>query len=365
MKTRVQLLIIIMLLISCGSDKKSQLVKLQTQRDKINRKIEQLEKELGADTAIVNSNYKLVAVTPVELKPFKHYIEVQGKLDGDESVSVSPKINSTVVKLNVNIGDRVKKGQVLAVLDEKSTGQSLDVLKTNLALATDMYERQKRLYDQKIGSEVQYLDIKNKKETLEQSIATVEDLMTVKSPIDGTVEEVNTKIGQFVTPQFPVFRVVSFKKLKVTAEVAEGYSSQIRQGDVVAIDFPDIQTELSATITSASGYINPTNRTFTVEAAISPTNKPLKANMVAVLKINDYKNPDCISIPVNLIQNDLNGSYVMIAQVNKNDTIAKKVPIKTGVIYNGIAEITSGLKYGDKLISAGYQDIEEGESLKY
>lgn len=359
----------ILFIVSCSSssstDKKAELEKLRKKHDDITRKIEQLEKEVNENSDSVYFSSKLVAITPIVKQKFEHYIEVQGKLDGDETVGVSPLIASRVIALNVKVGDYVRRGQVLAVLDDKATGQSLEVLRNNLELTTDMYERQKRLYEQKIGSEVSFLEIKNKKETLEQSISSLEDMINIKSPIDGTVEEVDAKIGQMVSPQLPAFRVVSFKKLKVKSEVAEAYSSKIHVGDKVDIYFPDVNTELTAVVTSASKYINPTNRTFVVEAAISQSDKPLKANMVAVMKINDYKNNDAVSIPVNLVQNDLKGQYVMIAEENGKDTVAKKVAVKAGVIYNGIAEISEGLKAGDKIISTGYQDIEDGEPLRY
>ncbi len=359
-------ILVVLLAISCAGDKKSELAKLRKQHEAIASKIEKLEQELAAgDTVKSAAMAKVVAVKHVEYQPFNHYIEVQGRLDGDESVSVSPKIASTVTALYVNIGDHVHKGQVLAKLDEKPTGQNLEILRNNLELATELYNKQKRLYDQKIGSEVAYLNAKNAKETLEQSIATVVDLSTIKSPINGAVEEVNTKIGQLVAPQVPVFRVVSFKRLKVLADISESYSTKINKGDVVTIYLPDAEAEMKATITACSKFINPVNRTFAVEAAIYPSGYPLKANMIAILKINDYKNLKSINVPVNVIQNDQTGKYIVVAENNGNDTIARRKPVDIGMMYNGIAEVTHGLIPGDKIITTGFQDLDEGDLIRY
>ncbi|HEX3009074.1 MAG TPA: efflux RND transporter periplasmic adaptor subunit, partial [Bacteroidales bacterium] len=190
------------------------------------------------------------------------------------------------------------------------------------------------------------------------------DMMAIKSPINGTVEEVGVKLGQTASPQLPAFRVLNFSSLKVKADVAEAYSNKINVGDDVVVYFPDLEKETPAKITAASRYINPINRTFQVEVRLNGAAEGYKANMVAVLKINDYKANNATVIPVNFIQTDPNGSFVYVAQNKGKETVATKAFIKQGQSYNGMIEITEGLKPGDKVVSTNYLELEEGEALK-
>lgn len=213
---------------------------------------------------------------------------------------------------------------------------------------------------------MQYLQAKNNKETLEKRIATVEDLIYIKSPINGSVEEINIKEGEIASPQLPkpAFRIVSFNKLKVKAEVAEAYAPKINPGDALIVFFPDLKSEVNARVDFASNYINTINRTFEVSASIVGNIKGLKANMVAVMKINDYRNPKALSIPVNYIQNDQKGSFVMKVVSEGTSVKAAKTYVNQGLVYNGLTEITSGLAAGDAIVSAGFLDLEDGEYIR-
>ncbi|NJO69265.1 MAG: efflux RND transporter periplasmic adaptor subunit, partial [Bacteroidetes bacterium] len=269
--------------------------------------------------------------------------------------------------VNVVSGQNVSKGQVLASLNDAAVREQLKGLETQYQFVKETFEKQERLWNQKIGSEMQYLQAKSQKETLEAQIASTRkqmDMMTIKSPINGTVEDVAVKIGQSAMPQMPAFRVMNFSSLKVKADVAEAYARKINVGDEVIVFFPDLEKEVKAKVSTASRYINPVNRTFLVEVRLNAEKDGYKANMVAVLKINDYKAENAAVIPVNYIQTDSEGSYVFIAQNNGKTNIAKKVEIEQGQSYNGMIEITEGLKTGDKIINAGYLDLEDGEEIK-
>lgn len=359
---------IILTLIACNTDKKAKLEKLKKQQDQISEQIKALEKELntsGVNTS--NEKIKLVTIGEIKTQPFNHYIEVQGKLDGDENVTVTSKGIGVVNAIYVKEGDVVKKGQILASLDAQIYYQTLEELKTQLEFATNLYNKQKSLWDQKIGSEVQYLTAKNNKESLENKLKTLKEqinMMKITSPINGTVEEMPIKIGQSMAPGIAAFRVVNFSKVKIMAEVAESFSSKVSKGDSVLISFPDINLEIKDKIDFASKYINPVNRTFTIEIRFSPDKTPIRANMVTVIKIADYSSPNAIIIPVNLVQSDNTGSYVYIAETFSGKMVAKKRIVKQGMTYNGIVEITDGLKAGDKIITTGYQDIEDGQTIK-
>ncbi len=366
MKLRYFLPIILISAISCSSDKQAELNKLRKQQSDITRKIQSLESDTSAAAPETNKA-KLVAVKEIMPATFNHYIEVQGRLDGDLNVGISPQAPGKLESILVSVGQNVAKGQMLAKVDDDVMQQQLKQLETNLEFLTEVYEKQKRLWEQNVGSEVQYLGAKNNKESLEQQIVTVKDqigMMHIVSPITGTMEEILVKEGQFVSPGFPIMRVVNFEKLKVVADLSESHSMKMKEGDKVLIYFPDIQQEVDAVVSFVSRYINPSNRSFTVEARINKHIPGLKVNMVAVLKINDYSAPNSISIPVNLIQNDRNDQVVYIAQA-ESDPIAKKVSVVTGVTYEGMVEIREGLNSGDKLITVGYQDIEDGEAIRY
>jgi membrane fusion protein, multidrug efflux system len=371
MKTALKIFTIL-LLVSCGGSEKDNLKKQierkKTQISKIEQQITDLQNKLAAIDTIKKIDARLVGVKPVVTEPFAHYIEVQGSLDGDNNVAVYPEAMGVIEEISVRVGQRVGKGQLLARMNDAAVLESIRGLETSLELATTVYNKQKTLWDQNIGSEVQYLQAKNTKETLEAQLAATKkqlDMMHIKAPINGTVEESNIKVGQTASPQFPAFRVVNFGQLKVITEVAEAYAAKIKPGDEIIVYLPDIRKEYKARVTFASNYINQTNRTFRVEAALKESDPQMKANMVAVVKINDYKKEDAVILPVSLVQNDQEGSFVMIAEKSSEEYKAVKRRITTGQIYNGLAEIANGLKAGDTIVTQGYLDVEAGEYVRW
>jgi RND family efflux transporter MFP subunit len=192
-------------------------------------------------------------------------------------------------------------------------------------------------------------------------------MSSITSPIDGTVEDIPIKVGQLATAGVPAFRVINFAKAKAVADVGEAYSSKIRTGDQVKIFLPDFNDELMQKVTFASKFINPTNRTFVVEVELPPSaNMVYRANMIAIIRIKDYSNSSTIAVSQNFIQSSKNeGLYVFLAKDENGKKVARKTFIKTGVTYNGLTEILSGLKNGDKLITAGYKDLYDGQVIDY
>jgi RND family efflux transporter MFP subunit len=362
------LLIFAIAVFGCKPNKVAELSKLRKQHDEISDKIKQLEKELGDSTKEQKS--LRVSVDPIKPGVFKHYIEVQGRLDGEDNVDVFPEAQGVITDVLVSVGQSVSKGQALARLDAGPVSDQLKALETQYKFAKETFEKQQRLWDQKIGSEMQYLQSKTAKEQLESQLSATRkqiDMMTIKAPIAGTVEEVNVKMGQFASAASPIptFRVLNFGTIKVKAEVAEAYSHKVGVGDEVQIYFPDLNKEITAKITAASRFINPSSRTFTIEAKLNPEKNGYKANMVAVVKITDYKADNAIIVPVNYIQADPNGTFVYLAQNQGNKNIAKKVSVTQGQSYNGMVEITKGLKPGEKIITSGYLDLEDGEIITF
>lgn len=361
-------IILLTLAFACKPDKKAELARLQKQRDELTLKIQKLQTELaGSDSAETNRKIKQVSVMEIKPSTFQHFIEVQGRLDGEQNVDVYPEAMGAVEAVLVTSGQHVSKGQVLARLNDAAVREQLKGLETQYQFARETFEKQQNLWNQKIGSEMQYLQAKAQKEGIEAQLASIRkqlDMMTIKSPINGTVEDVVIKIGQSAMPQLPAFRVLNFSSVKVKADVAEAYSSKINVGDDVLVFFPDLNKEIPAKISAASRYINPINRTFQVEVRLNSPSEGYKANMVAVLKINDYKAADAAVIPVNFIQTDPNGSFVYVALNQSAQIKAHKAYVKQGQSYNGMVEITEGLKQGDKVISTGYLELEDGETIR-
>jgi RND family efflux transporter MFP subunit len=325
------------------------------------------KKELNAAD---NTPATIVSVKPLLNQPFDHYIEVQGHIDGNENIGVSPRTAGIVTKVIVTEGETVKKGQTLAELDADVLKRNLSDLQSQLSYVTELYEKQKALWDQKIGSEVQYLTAKNNKESIENKIASLKDqinMSSITSPIDGTVEDIPIKVGQLAQIGVPAFRVINFTKVKAVADVGEAYSSKIKTGDQVKIFLPDFNVELQQNVTFASKYINPTNRTFIVEVELPPsTSMVYRANMIAIIRIKDYSNSSTMAVSQNFIQSSKDeGLYIFLAKDENGKKIARKTFIKTGVTYNGLTEVLSGLKEGDKLITAGYKDLYDGQVIDY
>jgi len=360
--------IIILFLCSCGnnksSDQKAQLEKLRKERDKLNEQIQEIEKTLALDGNIKPDNVIVTEVTP---QLFSHYIDIQGRVDGDDNIGVNAKMGGYVTRILVKEGDEVKKGQLLAMTDDIVLQKNLVTIKDQLVYVTNIYNKQKNLWDQKIGSEVQFLTAKNTVESVQNQINALQeqiDMMKITSPISGTVEDIPIKVGQVVSPGFPLFRVINFSTAKVVADVSEAYTSKVNTGDSVKIFFPDVNQEINTKLTFASKYISPTNRSFLIEIKVNPKNFQFRANMLAIIKINDLKKENAIVIPINVIQKSMNEQYVFVSKLEKGKNIARKQSITVGLTYNGLAEVLSGLNVGDNLITTGYQNVKEGDVLK-
>jgi len=363
---------LIFILSGCGSkseDKKVRLEQLRKEHNRLTEEILTLEKELAPADAVTTT---LVSVDTLKKKTFAHYIEVQGRIDGNENIAVSPRNQGGMVtKILVHEGESVRTGQVLAELDNGVLEQQLTDLKTRLAFVTDIYNRQKTLWDQKIGSEVQYLKAKNDMETVQNGISTLEEqirMSVITSPINGTVEDIPIKVGQLASPASatPAFRIVNFSRAKALADVGEAYSDKVKTGDQVIIYLPDINKELTERVTFASKFINPTNRTFLVEAVLPVSGVIFRANMIAVMRIKDYTNPSALAIPQNYIQNSRDeGQFVYVAAVENGRKVARKRTITPSISYNGLTEVVSGLNEGDIIITAGYKDLYNGQPIDF
>jgi RND family efflux transporter MFP subunit len=295
---------------------------------------------------------------------------VQGIVDGDQNIAVSPQMAGIVTAVYVKDGSPVKKGQVMAELDAQVVKQSLEEVNTQLALANNIFEKQSSLWEKKIGSEVQYLQAKANKEALEQRANTINEqlkMAKIVSPINGTVESVPLRVGQMASPGMPtsIIRVINMSVAKITAEVAETYAGRIKNGNIAVVSFPDLNKETETKLNFTSRFIDPTNRTFKVECKISSRDIELRANMIAYIKIKDYTNEKAFCLPVNYVQSNQDGKFVFIARQNGNDWVAERRIIRTGMDYNGTVEVLEGINAGEKIITSGFQNLNPDEKVVF
>jgi len=363
---------LIAFLVSCSqnTDKKAELEKLKTQHDQLATQIAQLEAEINPEGAKAEQKAITVKVTPSVECVFNHYIQVQGTVDGDQNIAVSPQMAGIVTAVYVTEGSPVKKGQVMAELDAQVLKQSLEEVNTQLLLVNSIFEKQSALWDKKIGSEIQFLQTKNNKESLEKRVNTMKEqlkMAKVISPISGTVESVPLRVGQMASPGMPTstIRVINMNVAKISADVAETYASRIKDGNAVLVNFPDLGKDIETKLNFTSRFIDPTNRTFKVECKISSRDVELRANMIANIKIKDYTNEKAFCIPVNYIQNTQDGKFIYIAKQNGTQWSAEKRVIKTGMDYDGVIEVVEGLTVGESIITAGFQNLNPGEIVVF
>lgn len=357
--------------ISCSESANSEtsveerLKKLEAERAELDTKIAELRLQQGTVEKAV----------PVELmdlsqNPFSHYTSVYGEVQSDQDVNMNPKSMGVVRNVNVHEGQRVSKGQVLAQIDNEMVLRRLKEAKDSYEFIKTIFEKQKVVWDKKVGSEVEYLKAKNDKESMENRIAILnEELsnMRITAPFSGVIDKVYIKEGETASPSMPAFHLVSESNLKVKTDISEAVASKLKKGDKANIIFPDLELDtLNLTISAISQSIDRVNRTVSIYVDLpkSVYNK-VKPAMLATVKFKTAEINDAITLPTNLIQQEGTTDYVLVASKNKSQKLeaAKKIIVK-GKTYNGVTEIIGGLKLDDKIISVGYENVREGDLIK-
>lgn len=396
-RTRLSLMILFLAIASsCGNtgkkekegaltDKKVELQKLKTEKDKLDKEIGSLEKEIAkVDTAAGRQEKpKLVALTPVALQDFKHYLDLQGKVDPQSISYITPRNQGGQIRsILVKQGDNVHKGQLVLKLDDAIATQNVAAirqqsgsLKAQLDLAKSVYARQKNLWDQHIGTEVQLLQAKTNVESLENqlkalqanvnSAQTVANQSNVYSDVNGVVDEVTAHVGETFNgnpAQGGYIKIVNKSDLKITVTVPENYAGKITRGTSVEVTMPDINKSFNSNISFISQSIGTNSRGFIAEAKV-PAGMALRPNQVALVKILDYSVPKTTVINVNTLQNDEEGKFVLVAAKEGDKLIARKRRVIIGELYGDQIEIKQGLKEGDQLITEGYQSLYDGQLI--
>lgn len=376
----ITIIAIALIITSCGggakdakgelNDKRVKLEKLKTEKTKLEGDIKSLEEEIAkADPSAQKDRAKLVAVAPVKQQDFVHYIELQGKVDANDIVVVTPRgMPAQVKQLYVKRGDPVKKGQLLLKLDDAVMLQELDGLNTQLAHAQNLYTRRKNLWDQGIGTEVELINAKNSVDAAQKQIARLKEnwkTTFVYAPISGVADQVNIKAGETFsgsTPNGPQIQIINSSSMKVVTEVPENYQARVKKGSQVSIAIPDAGIDsINAVINVIGSSITPTSRAFITEARI-PSLPGLKINQVASVKIKDYHSTNAITIPVNIVQTDEKGKYVYVAVKEGDVTKARKKQVIIGENFGGQVEIKgNSLAVTDIIIVEGYQSVYDGQ----
>jgi len=340
-------------------DKVTELADLKKQQADIAAKITTLESQIGKKDSVKTTD---VSAVTVKAMAFTNYVEIQGKIDAQDNVTAYPQASAVITAINVKAGDHVSKGETLVQLDNSVLRQNIDQAQAQAALAQTLFQRQKNLWDQKIGTEVQFLQAQTNVQTTEKQVSSLRqqaDMYRIVSPINGTIDQMDLKLGQIAAPGTTGIRVVNADVLKVKADVPESYSGSVHLGDNVKILVPDANDSLTARISFAAKVIDPASRSFAIEVRL-PDRSTLRPNMTTVLRIANYSNSNAIAIPVKAIQKSETGDYVFI---NVNG-IAKKKIITEGASSNGMNEIKSGLSIGDQVITDGASELEDGDQIK-
>lgn len=372
MKNIITAILVSIFFVSCGNEtKNATLEDLTNQKkqlinsiDSLNSELKKVEKEISK----IDTNKKLtnISVLPLKTDLFKHFVEIQGIVQADKNIEIKPELGGTVENIYVKEGQNVVAGQLLMQLDDAVINNSIDELKTQLALANTTFERQKRLWEQQIGSEMQFLQAKTQKETLEnnlESLKTQSNKMKITAPFSGIVDEIFPKIGELTSPQMSVIRLINLDNVYIEADVTETYLPIIKVGTETNVYFSSIDKEVDSKIAQVGNYINPNNRSFKTRINITNTDKTIKPNLLADVKILDFQQNGII-IPSTLVQEDQSGNKFVfsVKNINNENVITKNV-ITIGNEYNNEVLITEGLTEKDTLVNAGARLVKEGDTV--
>lgn len=382
MKKLSLLILGLLLMVSCGKGESVEKVIESGDLSEIRAKkaeLSSLQSELSAeiaklDAAIakmdVNSNFTLVEVEPVSDSLFKHYVEIPGDVETDQNITIYPEFSGVLVDVKVDEGDRVQKGQILARIDDGGLSSQLAQMETQAALTKTTFERQQRLWEQNIGSEIQYLEAKANHEAIQNSVNQMRSQLAktvVRAPFSGIIDEAFSEEGEVVAPgQSKLFRLINLKDMYISAAVPESYLNKIKKGTEVMVEIGATGTSFISEVRQVGNFINPNNRTFEIQVAVPQEAENVKPNLIATVKLNDYTSEGAIIIPENVVQTNATGEKVAYVLEKESDStgVARKRVLETGLSYEDSVEVLSGLETGDLLIISGVRGIREGEKVK-
>ena len=374
-----------LLILSCGGNKETtiedviasgNLEEIRARRTEVVAKQQELNnaiKQLDSKIAALDLTIKLPLITAVKIEEsiFNHYLELQGNVNTKNLLVLYPEYSGILSKVYVKEGQKVKKGQILAKIDDAGMGQQVAQLQIQSDLAKTTFERQKRLWDQKIGSEIQYLQAKSSYESQLKAVNQAQSQLAktiVRAPFSGTIDDVITEQGSVVAPgQSQLMRIVSLDDMYIETNVPENYISYVTKDKNVEVEFPVLGKTINAKVRQAGDFINPANRTFKVEIAIPNKDRSIKPNLTAKLKINDYTNKKALLLPQSIISENAEGQqyvYVITDKKSNQEAVAKKVIIETGKTQGDVIEVLKGINNGDEIINEGARNVKHGQTVK-
>lgn len=382
MRSILKLIVLSLIIVSCGGNKnesvdsliaEGNIEALKEKRSALNEEQRTAAMQVKKIDSVLelksgNKNLPLVSTIVVKDTLFNHYLELQGSVETKQNIVISPEYNGLLERIYVKEGQRVNKGQLLAKIDDGGISQQLAQMETQLALAKTTFERRQRLWEQNIGSEIEYLQAKAQYEGQQNSVAQMRSQVgktTIRAPFSGTIEDVIAEQGTVVASgQTQIMRLVSLEDMYIEAEIPEDYLTSVSENTPVTINFPILNKTVDSKVRQASNYISPTNRTFRIEVAVPNKDKSIKPNLTARLKINDYTSEKALLIPLSVISENADGEqYVYVAE-GEDTPAAKRQIIETGRSQGQNIEVLSGLSNGDFVIKEGARTVKEGQELQ-
>ncbi len=385
MKKIIVLFIATMTLLSCGGEDKSvegviaqgNLDAIRAKKNDITEQQKLIESQIQSlDSAIAvlgnEEKFPLVNTITTKTEVFKHFLELQGDVSTKQNVLIYPEMAGTLEKVYVKDGDRVTKGQLLASIDDGGMSSQLSQLKTQAELAKTTFERQKRLWDQNIGSEIQYLQAKTNYESAENVVAQTQSQLgksLIRAPFSGIIDDVIKDQGTVVAPGpgSEVFRLVNLSDMFIEVEVPETYLGSVTKGAEALVYFPVLGDSITTKIRETGNFINPSNRSFEVEIPVPNKDGKIKPNLSAKVNLNDYTSEDAILIPTSIISENADGEqYVFVAEEpnQDNEAVVRRTIITTGKTQGGTIEVLSGLEAGKQVIKEGARSVKDGQKVK-
>lgn len=363
------------LLMACGKEtdnsldgKKKELEKVRKEIAQLQSKAKMLESEIDQlDTNAVIGGIA-VRVDTLKYKPFKNPFQVQGLVSADDNVNLAPEVGGNIVNIRVREGQKVTKGQTLVSIDASAMSAQIDELEKALELATVTYNKQRALWEERVGTELQYLQARNNMESLQKRLESSRiqlSKFSIQSPVSGTVDALFMNAGDFAAPGMPILRIVGGKSLKIQADISEKYLRSMKVGDVVEVYYPALKLGHQEKVSAVGSYINPNNRTFATFIEPSSLLNELKPNLLAIVTAYDYEADQALSVPTKLIRNDGNSSYIMLARPEEDGSyVALRQSITIEQSFASRSIVSGGLQEGDLVITEGYQKVIQGDRLE-
>nr|MBS0037029.1 efflux RND transporter periplasmic adaptor subunit [Saprospiraceae bacterium] len=350
-------------------EKKDKLREKRKQLKNLEESIRVLEAQIEKDeNGFSSRDVTLVQWDTLRRKDLKRHTVFQGSIQSRNRVNASPELSGTITQIHVEEGQTVSRGQLIASLNTEVLDRQMAEVETSLGLARDVFERQQRLWNQNIGSEIQYLEAKNSVERLEKNLEVLESQKSkalVKAPQSGVIDQLVLRTGELASPGVPIAVIIDTRNLKLEVNVPENYLPFVHTGDEVEIHIPSLDQTLNTKISRIGSTIDPENRTFVVETHLPQDHSRLMPNLMASLAINDRTATDAIVVPLHIVQYEIGGkAFVYIAKKEGDRYLAEKRYVSTGLSYRNQIEIKTGLEEGDLLISEGQQDVSSGQLLK-